>query len=355
MNIITPINQLGYGVTGLNIVKSLNSIIDNVALWTIGNPQITNQEDANVIQKCLRNAVVPDFDAACIRIWHQHDMSQFVGRGLRIGFPIFELDEFNDQEKHHLNSLDKIFVCSHWAKEVCENNLTVSKENIHVVPLGVDNNIFKPCEKNNKSTTIFFNCGKWEVRKGHDILPEIFSRSFTENDDVELWLMCENPFLSEQEKNSWKKLYTDSKLGYKVRFIDRKDTQKEVYNIMQRIDCGVFPSKAEGWNLEILELMACGKHIITTNYSAHTEFCNSENSKLINIQNKEIASDNKWFVKNIGRWAKFDEEAVEQCIAHMRDIHEQKQNQSLDVNYAGIKTAEEFSWTNSARKIISYV
>ena len=46
-------------------------------------------------------------------------------------------------------------------------------------------------------------------------------------------------------------------------------------------DCGLFPARAEGWNLELLEMMACGKQVIATNYSAHTEFCTKENSILI--------------------------------------------------------------------------
>ena len=74
-------------------------------------------------------------------------------------------------------------------------------------------------------------------------------------------------------------------IGHKVRFIDRVGTHQEVYNIMSRVDCGVFPSRAEGWNLELLELMACGKHVITTDYSAHTEFCTEENAMLIPINN----------------------------------------------------------------------
>lgn len=40
----------------------------------------------------LENAKMPDFQAPCLRIWHQFDMSHFTGSGEKIGFPIFELD-----------------------------------------------------------------------------------------------------------------------------------------------------------------------------------------------------------------------------------------------------------------------
>ena len=123
MNIISPINQLGYGLAGFNIVKELaTQEPESTALWVIGQPHVTNQQDADTISMCLKNALIPDLNAPCIRIWHQHDMSQFVGRGEKIGFPFFELDEFSDIEKYHLNSLDRMFVTSGWAKEVALNN-----------------------------------------------------------------------------------------------------------------------------------------------------------------------------------------------------------------------------------------
>jgi glycosyltransferase involved in cell wall biosynthesis len=353
MNIVAPINQLGYGVTGLNIVKHM-AAKRKTSLWCLGQPQVTNQEDANIISQCLKNASFPDFDAPCIKIWHQHDMSQFAGKGRRIGFPIFELDEFNELEKHHLNSLDGLFVCSQWAKNVAINNLTLSPENIHVIPLGVDNVIFKPTSDNGNSKTIFFNCGKWEIRKGHDVIPEIFSQAFNENDDVELWMMCQNPFLKPEEENAWKNLYLKTKLGSKIRFIDRVNTQQEVYNIMSQTDCGLFPARAEGWNLELLEMMACGKHTIATNCAAHTEFCNDINCRLIDVDSYETAYDGQWFHGTHGKWAKLGKDQIDQTIEHCRAIHSLKKS-GLDINRAGVETANTFTWDNSTNHILSHV
>ena len=353
LNIISPINQLGYGVTGLNIVKALSKIED-VALWPISQPQVTNQNDANIISQAIKNSHHFEYDSSCIRIWHQHDMAQFVGRGKKIGFPIFELDHFSDVEKHNLSYLDKIFVCSSWAKDIILANIRIASNDVNIIPLGVDSSIFKPCVSNNDGPTIFFNCGKWEIRKGHDVLVKIFNNAFTEDDDVQLWLMCDNPFLSEEETKHWQNLYYRSKLGSKIRIFSRVQTQEQVYNIMSQVDCGVFPSRAEGWNLELLELMSCGKNVITTNYSAHTEFCNKNNSMLVDIQEKEKAFDNKWFFGN-GNWAKISDEQIENFIHHMRQIHKQKQEKQLNTNKSGIETAIHFTWHNSAKEILNHV
>ena len=191
INVVSPINQLGYGITGLNLVKSLAKQTP-VCLWVLGQPQVTNQDDADLISTCLQNRNYLDFDAPCIKIWHQNDMTQFAGRGKRIGFPIFELDKFNDLEKHHLNSLDSMFVCSQWAKNVVLSNIDINSNDVHVIPLGIDKKIFQNNTTENSEKTIFLNCGKWEVRKGHDILYKIFNMAFEPSDKVELWMLCVN-------------------------------------------------------------------------------------------------------------------------------------------------------------------
>ena len=345
INIIAPINQLGYGVAGLNIVKAL-SRISPVALWTIGQPQITNQEDADICKQAIEMSSVYDPSKPCLRIWHQHDLSQFIGRGKHVGFPIFELDTFNKIELHHLRSVDELFVCSNWAKNVIkENKIDVP---VQVIPLGVDASIFKPVEPTQQEKTIFFNCGKWEVRKGHDILIKAFKQAFDATDNVELWMMCQNPFNSPQEENEWESLYNDPK----IKIIPRVETQEQVYNIMQKVDCGVFPSRGEGWNLEALELLSCGKHIIVTDYSAHTEFCTKDNANLVTIKEKELAFDNKWF-HGQGSWAKIGEPQIEQTANYMKDFH--INNKRSEINQRGIETALEFSWDNTARKILENV
>ena len=330
INVIAPINTLGYGVVGANVTKALSRVA-NVSLWPIGNPEVS-QEDAAALQKCAANASLPNFSAPCLRIWHQHDMSQFVGRGTKIGFPIFELDSFTPQEAHHLNNIDKVFVCSEWAKKIVVDVTKKSPDKVDVIALGVDRNIF-PQAETTREETVFLNVGKWEIRKGHDILVEAFNQAVEEN-------------------REWQDLYKNSTLGNKIRIIPRQQTHKEVYNIMAQSDCGVFPSRAEGWNLEALEMMSCGKQIIATNYSAHTEFCNDSNSLLVDINSTEDAFDGKWF-KGQGKWAKIDDEQISDISNHMRSVYEQKRSGKDLINTEGIKTAEKFSWENTAREIVS--
>jgi len=349
LNLQAPINQLGYGVAGVNILKALQAQDVEVSFFPIGQPQVTSQADADAVRKGMQVAQTFDPQAPCIKIWHQNQMAERIGSGKFIGFPIFELDTFSDLEKHHLNSCDELMVCSQWAKNVaidqCHKALKSShKSLVHVVPLGVDAELFPPAPAKQSDKIIFFNCGKWEIRKGHDILIQAFSKVVEEYDNVELWMMCSNPFNSQEENNRWQSLYNHPK----VKLIPRAETQREVYNIMSQVDCGVFPSRGEGWNLELLEMMAVGKHVITTNYSAHTEFCSQENATLIPIKDVESAFDGKWFFGQ-GNWAKIDDEEVNILTEEMNLFAETYKGQQ---NTHGIETARKFSWQNTAREII---
>ena len=346
INITAPINNLGYGIASFNIIKELLKSNHDRQLNVLG--RIEDPHQMSVVYDCIEKSV--SNNSTSVKIWHQNDVHHHVGKGMHVAFPIFELNEFTKTEKWSLSHNDRIMVCSEWAKSVVESQVKVPAR---VVPLGVDCATFSPAGTS-RPQTIFFNCGKWEVRKGHDILVQCFNEAFDYNDNVELWMMCENPFYSEAQQAEWINLYKNSPLGSKIRIIPRQTSHQDVCNIMRQTDCGVFPARAEGWNLELLEMMACGKHVIATDYSGHTEFCNHQNSSLVDVTSLERASDGVWF-NGQGMWASLGDRQKEQIISHMRDIHNKKQSGNLGQNQDGIMTAMSFSWENSAKKFIEAI
>ena len=341
INITAPINSLGYGIASYNIIKHLVNSGQKIQFFPIGQPEAI--EGSEFLNSIIHKEV--SIDSPSVKIWHQHDIHHHVGKGMHVGFPIFELNKFTSEEKWSINHNDRIFACSEWAKQIIEDSTKIETK---VVPLGVDTEIFVPSESS-RPQTIFFNCGKWEIRKGHDILVDCFNSTFDLHDNVELWMMCDNPFYPEEQQQEWISLYKNSKLGDKIRVIPRQKNHKDVYDIMKQTDCGVFPSRAEGWNLELLEMMACGKTVIATDYSAHTEFCDKLNCRLIEIDSLELANDGVWF-HGQGMWASIKDAQMEDIKNHMRDIHSNKQRGELAQNVDGIHTAQLLSWENSAKK-----
>lgn len=349
LNLIAPLNSLGYGVAGLNVSLALTSEGVNVSLFPIGPVEVDDSKRQGV-EEMKTNAGHYDPLAPCLRIWHQHSMGEFVGKGLRCGFPFFELNRFNSRERHHLALLDKVCVASDWAKEVVQNQVG---GDVFVAPLGVDREIFHEnieTDKFEADHTIFFNAGKWEHRKGHDFLLAAFNKAFRPTDKVLLLMLCYNPFLGPRN-DLWAKEYKGSAMGGKIKLIPRLTSQRLVARFLASGDCGVFPSRAEGWNLELLEAMSVGKHVICTHNTAHAMFANDRNARLITCDELEPAEDGVWF-HGQGEWSKLGESQEEQLIAHLREIHFLKQTGRLTRNEPGIETAQSFSWQHTAGAIL---
>ncbi len=343
INFLAPINDRSYGLVATNLVYNLDKLGANTSLFLI-NPQGAGCEPQYVesVKRAVGRASFFNPDAPCVRLWHQFDMGQFVGRGPRIGFPIFELNKFKDVEKHQLKWLDKVLVCSKWAADIVESELPNLKGKIGIVPLAADPDIFRPRQPPQHSTYRIFNAGKCEIRKGHDILPTILDAAFDGTEDVEFHLSFNNPFLPAEEFQSWVNFYLGTNLGRagKVKFWPWHKTQADLAASMAAMDCAIFPSRAEGWNLELCEAISMGIPCIATNYSAHTEFCNSENCFLVDVDSLESAYDGKWFFGD-GEWAHLGDKQIKEFVEKLRYCYENR----INTNLGGLQQ----TWLNSSK------
>jgi len=343
INLHCPINSTGYGIASLNIAKNIYNHF-NVSYFPLGNITVDTKEDYDFVYKILKNSELADPLSPTIKIWHQFDLMQRIGRGKYFAMPFFELDTFNPLEKRDLSAPDMLFVSSEWAKSIIEkNNVTTPTS---VIPLGVDVSVFdyKKYNKTNPKYT-FVNIGKWEIRKGHDFLCDVFKNAFPFENDVEL-IICaseHSSYSSKEEIIKWKEKYSNDK---RIKIIPGVESHQQIAKIIAESDCGIFPSRAEGWNLELLECMAMNKPCIATNFSAHTEFCNQDNCFLIDIETTEPAFDGKAF-KNQGNWAKISNNQIDQIIFYKRKAYFDK----ITTNPNGLKTANKYTWENSAQKI----
>lgn len=341
LHLMSPIGYTGYGYAGLNILKALSQLKNNIALSIIGSPNIDNQEDADIVRYSINLPHLIPSDSPCLKIWHQFDLLTRVGRGKYFAFPFFEVNSFNQKELYNLQFPDELVVSSHWAKNIIESNGI--KKNIHVVPLGVDTSIFDYTKNQNTNNYVFITIGKWEKRKAHDTIIHCFNHAFKQTDNVELWLVTHNNFLNEQEEQYWTNLVQNSVLSNKIRIFPRLPSHAKVAEIISYANCGIYISRGEGWNMELLETMAMNKPVIASNYSAHTEYCDSKNSFLVDMPETELAIDNKWFFGQ-SSWGKIGDSQIDQTISYMRYCY---QNQ-LSNNENGLKTAQSLSWNNTA-------
>ena len=349
INLNCPINQLGYGVVGINIFKNLIKN-NNVSLWPIG-PIDADESLHEDIRKSLQNSQKFTYDAPSLKIWHQFDMALHPGKGKKYGLTFFETNKLKENEIHNINFLDKIFVTSNWAKDVLLNS-GIDNSKIVVVELGVDKSIFGTSKKDESKTTKIVCIGKWEIRKGHDLILDIIEKTFKPEDDFKLIMCCSNPFLSQEEQNHWISFFEKSKFFDKIIVLkDRLSTQNEVSKLMSGADIGIFPYRAEAWNLELAEMLSMGKNCIATNYSGPTEYAADAGAILIDPDGMEKAYDGKWF-DGSSEWSKLGKTYIEKFSQSLRYIHDKKQKGELTLNNDGINYFNEYTWANTAKDIL---
>jgi len=338
MNLYAPINSLGYGQVGANIAYFLEKDFSGNFLLPISRQINISQKDYrfNLINNmCDFSRFQPKGN--CLKIWHEFDMYESVGRGSLVALPFFELATLSQRQIDSIKHVDHVISPSSWGRDVILHSIPTAS--VSVIEMGVDRSIFYDTADSSKSKYIFFTCGKWEKRKGHDLLIDAFKLAFEDSDNVELWLMCDNPFLSKEETAFWHAQCDDSK----IRILPRVETQVEVANIMRSASCGVFPSRGEGWNMELLEMMSCGKPVICSAYSAHLQYANTKNAHFLSVKDLEAAFDNKWFFGQ-GEWACLD---LDELIEKLRYMY----TNNVRRNPEGVKTSQALSWSKTVEKI----
>ena len=342
LNFRSPIStQISYGIVASNILYSM--VEDhgiNPCLFPIGQIEADNKYHA-LLQQSVNNQEKFDFNAPALTVWHEHDSHLRLGKGKNALLSFFELNKLNEKRKNSIQSHDVFLVASEWAKQIVQYD--IPNIPVEVIPIGVNTDIFRPFSLNMEKPYRFLNVGKIEIRKGHDILHEIFNAAFTKEDNVELYIAWDNPFMSKEEKNKWIKLYKETELGDKIYFINRQDSLRTEY---AAADCCIFPTRAEAICLPVLEAFASNKPVIITNYSGHTQFCNKDNSFLVEVDKLETANDGVWF-NGEGEWAHLGDNQFAQFIEYMRNCYKN----NIKENPAGLKTAQELTWKNTARKI----
>ena len=338
LNIIGPVTeQTSYGLVTTHLAREASQLT-KVSLIPLG---IT--ENIQGISPLLENGRFFDYSVPCVRIFHQFSMDLFCGK--RIGFPIFELDKFTEQEKHHLRSLDGILVCSEWAKGIIEKEIGYDAK---VVPLGT-NFTAKPRFIQKPR---FLHIGKVEIRKHSKEIVDAFAEEFR-NEDVELVLSWHNTHhKGPNDQKEWDD-YALRKLGNKVKLVPRIQ-YSQINELINECDAVISLSSAEGWNMPLLEGMGCGKWIIGTNCTGQTEFLHPDNSLLIDVTQMEIAFDDHFFKTGVGSWYKIGHEQTTQFKSHLRTIYERIMAGNT-VNTPGLETARKFTWKNSAQLMLSHL
>lgn len=277
-----------------------------------------------------------------------------------IGFCVWEGDKVPSYwiDCLYNNKVDRIFVPSKHTQDAILRTLPDNLEQvkINIIPHGVNTSIFTQKEKilDNEVFTFMSNKG-WPKGKydrgGMQYLLKAYFEEFSSDDNVKLNLKINpayNPpgwdFRQELLKLGIVKDDKSPKLSFNADLIE----YKELYKFYHEGDVFVAPTMGEAFGLPLIEAMSCGLPVITTNFGGQTDFVNEKNGWMLDY---ELGHYSNEVTYEEVKWGKPD---IKQLKKTMREIYE-NQDSIKSKSKEAIKTAQQFTWRNSAKKVIKIV
>jgi glycosyltransferase involved in cell wall biosynthesis len=276
-----------FGVVGRGIAEALDIAGFDVGfkIWKEGDRSI---ELKPVINKMVKNNIT-DEDIS-IRVSHPDSFTSLRHmKGYKIGVGVTEEREIRYKAwLRGFKFCDQVWTPSTFCKKTFEKH---GIKNVHVVPNGYDPKIFNPeVEPYNYDIDnfVFLHLGVMQRRKGTNLLIEAFIEEFDE-DEATLVIKSFTEDADEKGVSFFRK---------NIIMIRENVPAEKMGSFYRGADAFVLPTRAEGFGMPILEAMACKLPVIVTNYSGHLDFCNNENSFLIECNNydTQIFSEKEDFV-----------------------------------------------------------
>lgn len=167
---------------------------------------------------------------------------------------------------------------SEWTKQQMVQLLKIDPEKIAAIPMGYNREVFHPASVDGERfraalglsprALIVLHVSSGEPRKNFDGLLRAFAR--LSKDVPEAILLKAGRDLKKGTRAEHEALVDALGLKSKVKFLGAVDDM-HLAELYRAADCFVFPSKAEGFGLPVLEAQACGCPTVTSNVTALPE------------------------------------------------------------------------------------
>lgn len=295
-------------------------------------------------QQVLLNAAATSRDQDINICWTAIDIKGYF-RGLNIQWVVFESTVVPAIMTSCLQNADLLWVPSKWGKQVLINN-GYNADRIDVVPEGVDACQFHPYYKSPPTDPLqFLFIGKYESRKSVRETLQAWKQAFGDDPGVKLTVKT-HVFSDDQEKlNEVRELLDNLGLRNAIVLWGAYDDQ-DIQNLYRQSHVFVLPTKGEGWGLPLIEAAASGLPIVTTNYSAHSEFLPHSSCVFVDYHLSPINCE---FYKSCypnqtdwGLWAQPNVNSIAQALVAARENYAHLRQQA-EANASQVR--EHFAWS----------
>lgn len=267
----------GYAGTSRDIVRELERLGVRVTYeyvygpgTPVNLPEPENSGDywLNVV----RSRPVPRTPDVSV-VYGQGDVFERSRGRYRVGFTMLEVDGFPEEWVRQANQLDEVWVPSGANRDALIR--CGLRTPILTMPLGVDTERFHPGARalpNPNGDFVFLASFEWGERKAPELLLRAFNDTFQRSEPVALLCKVMNRDPGVNVRRSIEGLRLRA-AGGRIAFLHNRDFPYHELPLLYRsADCFVSAGHGEGWDMPLMEAMACGLPAIATDWGAHQEF-----------------------------------------------------------------------------------
>jgi len=353
-----PLNSLSFGQVSFNLLYEFFKMGLNPSIFTASDLKIDfsaydfEQDFIDWIIKNHNDGLLKhNKNNPVIRVWHINgSLKSYSSKQILLTF--HETDQLTPIESNILKN-STVCVTSKYTKDVFAESGVEST----VVPLGFDSKHFKSTNKNyfNDGRITFNLCGKFEKRKHHSKIIKTWIKKFGKDKRYSLQCAIHNQFY--QDPAELKTIYSnilDGKPIFNVTFLSNMPKNATYNDFLNSGDIVLSMSGAEGWGLPEFQSVGLGKHAVVLNATSYKEWANKENAVLVEPTGKLEVYDNAFFHKgapfNQGSIFDFSED---EFIAGCEEAIKRVENDR--VNHQGLKIQDQFKYSSTANKLLSFI
>ncbi len=341
----------GWGVCSKYLIDELSKMRSVHVLNDEDGSSSSGKLDGLLFQAITTAAFAPLFEKA---------------RGRRnYGYTFFE-NELDGQSIENAQRYDLILAGSSWCRDrMLEKGIT----HCDVLIQGIDPKLFYPIESEKADDRfVIFSGGKFELRKGQDILlkaVKILQDKYPDIYLVNCWYnlwpeslqqMAGSPYINfnYQKSAPWPQImrqtYIENGLDPDRIFTMDLVPHHRLRSLFKQTDIGVFPNRCEGGtNLVLMEYMACAKPVIATAASGHRDIVNEENALLLRrLKNINIVDADGAV---IGRW---QDPSLDELVARIEQAYHHRDALRIKARRAG-NDLQQYTWRHCAQRLVELI